>query len=164
MEYLYLQNPTLKFAQQAHSYSSGMIQVASCFHKQVCLEIVCLWTCWSLNFCCCQMELENKQQLTVSLFWLNLYRVPGCFPWIQIWMTIQSNANHEFIPLAYVLTTLHKTMGKEVLSSLHYRQPKNFTKEAKNIFLSLLWCCTGRNLYYSNMKRQKKNLGGEQNK
>lgn len=29
MEHLYLQNPTLKFAQQAHSYSSGMIQVLS---------------------------------------------------------------------------------------------------------------------------------------
>lgn len=80
------------------------------------------------------MELENKQQLTVSLFWLNLYRVPGCFPWIQIWMTIQSNANHEFIPLAYVLTTLHKTMGKEVLSSLHYRQPKNFTRKQITFF------------------------------
>lgn len=61
MEYLYLQNPTSQTSQEEHSYSSGMIQASSCFYKQVCLETICMWICWSLNFCW-QIQFENMQK------------------------------------------------------------------------------------------------------
>lgn len=90
------QNSTLKFARPTHSYSSGMILLSQ---KGLFRNYVNMQICWTQDFCCCLKQFEDKQQLTVSLFYLNLFKAPGCFLWVQIWMTIQSNANHEFIHL-----------------------------------------------------------------
>lgn len=82
MEFMYLQKPTLTFA----SYSPGMIQCLAVFTKWcVWKEYVNVQILWTQDLCYCQMQFENKQQLTVSLFCFNLFKTAGCFLWIHQW-------------------------------------------------------------------------------
>lgn len=104
-------------------------------------QCVNMQTYWIQDFRYCQVQFENKQQLTVSLFCLYIFKAPGCLLWIQIWMTIQSNANHQFICLLYFLDNIIQGYGERslfIFASQAIQKPHQGNKSHFLVFALIL--------------------------